>query len=350
MSAGALLTADQLIGTGCRILEAAGVQSAKALAVAESLAQGDLRGHPSHGIALLPHYVAQIEAGDVEPDSEGHVVTEGGGCMLYDAGHGLGAVTAAICSDHAARLARTNGIGMVIAREASHFGIAGRWTMRMSAAGFIGIAMCDAGPQVAPWQGKDRRIGTNPISVSVPHPDGRGWVLDMATTAVALGKLEQAHLKGEREIPPGWAMDAGGRPTTDLDAALSGLLAPLGGYKGSGLGLMVEILSAVLSGGAMATEIRGIRMHGRHSRVNHSFLAIDVERFLPLPDFHARMDALVAEMKSSAPAAGYCEVLVAGEPELRAEERHRAGGVEVSPGAWEEIRQTALRLGIPALL
>jgi LDH2 family malate/lactate/ureidoglycolate dehydrogenase len=347
MSAGMVAGERELVEFGRRLLEAARVPGDKARLVAESLVAGNLRGVDSHGIAMLPHYIDQIDAGDVEPEREGHVVAESGGCLLYDAESGFGFVTAEICCGHAIRLARSQGIAMVVAREASHFGAAALWTRRISAAGLIGIAVCDAGPQVAPWQGKDRRIGTNPISVSVPHPGGRGWLLDMATTTVALGKLEQAQIKGEREIPPGWALDSEGRPTTGLAAAVSGLLMPLGGYKGSGLGLMVEILCAVLGGGAMAGEVHGVRMHGRHSRVNHAFLAIDVARFLPLEEFQARMERLVAEMKSSAPAAGYGEVLVAGEPEWRAEDDRRRRGIPIPAGVWSELSRTAARLGVP---
>lgn len=346
MTDGVVLGGAELTDLARRLLEAAGVERAKACAVAESLAAANLRGVDSHGIALLPHYIDQIEAGDVLPANEGRIISESGGCVLYDAEHGLGHVTADVCCGHAIRLARDHGVAIVVAREATHFGAAARWTLRISSAGFIGVAMCDAGPQVAPWQGRERRIGTNPISVSVPHPEGRGWLLDMATTSVALGKIEQEQLKGHAEIPSGWALDAAGRPTTDLAAALGGLLMPLGGYKGSGLGLMVEILCGVLSGGAMARDIRGIRLHGRHSRVNHMFLAIDVSRFLPLQEFYARMGRLVAEIKSSAPAAGYDEVLVAGDPEYRAEDERRARGIAIPPGPWQEIVRTAERLAV----
>jgi len=338
---------ETLLDFGTRLLEAAGVERGKARAVAGSLVAANLRAVDSHGIAMLPHYLKQIECGDVEPAAEGRVVQESGACLLYNGGHGFGAVTAAICVEHAIRLARQHGISIVVVRDAGHFGAAALWTQRISAQGMIGIAVCDAGPQVAPWQGKERRIGTNPLSMSVPHPQGRGWLLDMATTTVALGKLEQAQLNGQTEIPAGWALDSEGRQTTNLAAAMSGLLMPLGGYKGSGLGLMVEILCAVLGGGAMATEIRGTRMHGRHSRVNHAFLAIDVARFLSVDEFYERMDRLVTEIKSTSPGAGWDEVLVAGEPEVRAEEERRRNGIPLTEGAWNELVRAAARLNVP---
>ena len=220
-----LVREPELLDFATRLLEGAGVESGKAQLVAASLVEGNLRGVDSHGVAVLPHYIDQIEAGDVEPEREGRAISECGGCLLYDAGHGFGFVTAEICCGHAVRLARANGISIVIAREASHFGgvigVAALWTRRISAEGMIGIAMCDAGPQVAPWQGKDRRIGTNPISVSVPHPEGHGWLLDMATTTVAAGKIYKAMINGKDTIPHGWAMDSEGVPTTSVAAALS---------------------------------------------------------------------------------------------------------------------------------
>jgi LDH2 family malate/lactate/ureidoglycolate dehydrogenase len=331
---------------GRRVLEAAGVAPAKAHLVASVLVFANLRGVDSHGLQLLPHYVGQIEAGDVDPAADGHVVSERQACLLYHGEHGLGSVTAEICCRHAVRIARQHGLAMVIARETSHFGPAAFWTSRISAEGLIGIAMCDSSPQVPPWQGKAKRVGTNPISVAVPHPEGRGWLLDMATSTVALGKLEQAVLNNQTEIPPGWALDSEGRATTNLQAALAGFLMPLGGYKGSGLGLLVEILCGVLGGGGMAPDIAGIREHGRLARVNHTFLAIDVARFLPLDEFHARTDWLVQHIKSAPPAAGFDEVLVAGDPEWRIEDQRRAQGIPILPGPWKALQATARRLGV----
>jgi LDH2 family malate/lactate/ureidoglycolate dehydrogenase len=331
---------------GRRMLEAAGVAPAKAHLAASVLVFANLRGVDSHGLQLLPHYVGQIEAGDVDPAADGHVASERQACLLYDGEHGLGSVTAETCCRHAVRIARQHGLAMVIARETSHFGPAAFWTSRLSAEGLIGIAMCDSSPQVPPWQGKAKRVGTNPISVAVPHPEGRGWLLDMATSTVALGKLEQAVLNNQTEIPPGWALDSEGRATTSLQAALAGFLMPLGGYKGSGLGLLVEILCGALGGGGMAPDIAGIREHGRLARVNHTFLAIDVARFLPLDEFHARMDWLVQHIKSAPPAAGFDEVLVAGDPEWRFEDQRRAQGIPILPGPWKALQATARRLGI----
>jgi LDH2 family malate/lactate/ureidoglycolate dehydrogenase len=347
MTAATVFSQPELEEFTQRILEAAGVPPDRAKPVAVSLVASNMRGVDSHGVQLLPHYVAQIEAGDVNPLANGHVVSESGACLLYDCEHGFGQITSDICCGHAIRLAREHGIAMVVGREASHFGAAAYWSRKMAAAGQIGIAMCDASPAVPPWQGKNGRLGTNPISMSVPNPGGRGWLLDMATTTVAIGKIEQVMLNGATEIPPGWAMDADGRPTTDLQTALTGLLMPLGGYKGSGLAMMVEILCGVLGGGGMATQLTGIRQHGRPTRVNHTFLGMDVSRFMPLETFFERMDWLVEQVKSSEPAADYDEVLVAGDPEWRAEEHRRRKGIPIPEGPWAALVRTAERLAVP---
>ena len=149
-------------------------------------------------------------------------------------------------------------------RESNHFGAAAYWAQRIASHGMIGIVLCNATPLVAPWQGKEPRLGTNPICMALPG--GNVWLLDMATTTVAMNRIWKAAANGEPTIPAGWAMDKDGHPTTDTQAAVGGSPMPLGGYKGTGLAVMVEILCAVLSGGAMATELGGLRVKGKPMR------------------------------------------------------------------------------------
>src|SRR5438477_539401 len=247
-----------------QILLAAEAPPHKASIVAASLVASNLRGMDSHGIQLLPFYVDQLLAGEMDPHTDGQVISEFGSCLHFDGQNGLGQWIADTCCRHAVRIAGERGMAMVVARESNHFGAAAWWAQKMRAAGQIGIVMCNASPLVPPWQGREGRLGTNPICMSVPGP----WLLDMATTTVAAGKVFKAFLNGQPEIPAGWAFDSGGRPTTDTQAAYKGMLMPLGGYKGSGLAMMVEILCSVLSGGAMANEVGGIRFRGTQVRVS----------------------------------------------------------------------------------
>src|SRR5882757_3356462 len=281
-----------------QILLAAEAPPHKASIVAASLVASNLRGMDSHGIQLLPFYVDQLLAGEMDPLADGRVISEFGACLHFDGQNGLGQWIADTCCRHAVRIASEQGLAMVVARDSNHFGAAAWWAQKMRAAGQIGIVMCNASPLVPPWPGKKGQLGTNPICMSVPGP----WLLDMATTTVAAGKVFKAFLNGQPEIPAGWAFDSEGVPTTDTKAAYKGMLMPLGGYKGSGLAMMVEILCSVLSGGAMCDEVGGIRFRGKTVRVSQMFLAIDVARFMPVEEFTARVERLVALMKSTATA------------------------------------------------
>ena len=278
--------------------------------------------------------------------TDGHIVSESGACILYHGEHGIGQQISDICCGHAVRLARQHGIGMVIARDSNHFGAAAFWAQRISAAGMIGIIMCNASPAVPPWQGREGRIGTNPLCVSVPSAGSGGWLLDMATTTVAMNRIVKAAANHEPDIPAGWATDAEGVQTTDTRTALKGLLMPLGGYKGSGLGMMAEILCAVLGGGAMSTDVGGLHILERPMNTSQTFLAIDVARFLPIAVFQARMEHLVENVKSARPAQGYDEILVAGDPEWRMERRRLSDGIPVDATTWSRLADLARELGV----
>jgi LDH2 family malate/lactate/ureidoglycolate dehydrogenase len=340
------IAAQQLREFVQRILVSAGFPSNKAELVADAIVAANVRGVDTHGVHLLPYYIDQLRVGNIRVETDGRVISESGACLVYDGEHGIGHCISDICCRHAVRLAAQHGIGMVVARRSNHFGAAAYWGQRISGAGMIGVVMCNASPSVPPWQGRTGRLGTNPICVSVPSTGTGGWLLDMATTRVALNAIVKAAATGEPSIPIGWAMDSDGIPTTDTQKALKGLLMPLGGYKGSGLGMMVEILCAVLSGGAMSTEVGGIHIKDRPVNASQTFLSIDVARFLPLEEFQSRMEHLITCVKSAAPALGYDEILVAGDPEWRAESHRLRDGIPVDDSLWKRLTTLAGELGI----
>jgi LDH2 family malate/lactate/ureidoglycolate dehydrogenase len=324
-------------------MEALGTPLDAARLVAESLVSANLRGVDSHGVQLVLAYAEQIRKGYVNPKERGAVISETGSCLTYDGRHGLGQVISEICADHAVRLARENGgLGMVVTRDSNHYGASAWWAQQIARAGMIGFAGCNATALVAAWQGRDRIIGTNPICMAVPGPET--FLLDMATTTVALNKVQRALLMGEPSIPAGWALDAEGLPTTDTKTALAGLPMPLGGYKGSGLALMIEILTSVLSGAAMLTQMGALWNSRGPMKVSQYFLAIDVARFLPLEEFSSRMEFVRQTVNCSRTAVGYDEVLIAGEPEWRSEQKRREEGIPVPKAIWDQLYALATSL------
>ncbi len=327
------------------ILEAAGVPPLTAALVSESLVSANLRGVDSHGVQLLIWYTEQIAAGNVDIHRAGHIVSENGACMQYDGDNGIGQLISDTCCDHAIRLAREHGLGLVVARNSTHFGAAAWWAQKLARENLLGNVMCNATALVAPWQGREKMLGTNPICMAVPGPNT--VLLDMATTTVALNRVYKAVLSGDKTIPAGWAMDAEGNPTTDAQTALDGLPMPLGGYKGTGLAIMVEILCAVLSGGAMLTDVGGIRVQNvLGMNASQMFLAVDVSRFMPLDEFMERMQFIRETVTSSRPAAGFDEVMIAGDPEWRMEQARLRDGIPVSNGIWQQLSTLAARLNV----
>ncbi|MBI3210311.1 MAG: Ldh family oxidoreductase [Candidatus Solibacter usitatus] len=336
-----LIAAQELRAYALRMIEGVGVTPPQAALLADSLLEANLRGVDSHGMQLLNFYIEHMQMKCMDLTATGSVVSESGGTMLYDGGNGIGQVVSDLCCDHVIRLAQANGMALVSVRNSNHFGAAAYWAQKIARAGLIGMAFCNASPLAPPWQGKEPRLGTNPICMAMPGAPETGWLLDMATTTVAMGKIFKAYFSGEPAIPTGWAFDADGVQTTDTAKAFKGMPMPLGGYKGYGLAMMVEILVSVLSGGAMSTEVGGVRIRTRPMAYGHAFIGIDVARFMPLDEFAQRMEHLVGMMKSSQPAPGFDEVLVAGEPEWRSKRKRLVDGIPLSKGVWAELEKTA---------
>src|SRR3954451_17314846 len=328
-----------------QILMAAGAPDAAAGLVSHSLVSANLRGVDSHGVQLLPLYIQQIEQGNLDPLATGTVVSTSGACLLFDAACAFGQVASAQCCDHAVQLADEYGMGFVVAKNSNHFGAAAYWGSRIKESGKVGIVLCNASPLVAPWQSKQPVMGTNPICVAVPGP----WLLDMATSAVAFNRIYDAAMRNAPTIPEGWALNAAGASASKPSEALKGSVMPLGGlvagFKGSGLAAAVEILCSVLSGGPIGREVGSMRNGGRMN-VSQSFLAIDIKRFLPVEEFRHRVEHFVSMMKSTSPAEGHEEVLVAGDPQWRAEQQRSVDGIPIPDATWKLMTRTAEKLCI----
>lgn len=331
-------SASELTDLGCSLLAKAGVSDDYARLVADSLVEANLRGVDSHGIQMLLPYLDQLAAGTMDPVTCGRPLSASGACMVYDGENGIGQVVANECVKHALRLALEHGVAVVTARNSNHFGAAAYWATKLTAEGCVAIVTSNASPAVPPWAGKEPRFGTNPLCMAVPGSENGAWLLDMATTTVSLGKMHAANYRGETSLPAGWATDRDGVPTTDMKTAIAGLPTPLGGYKGTGLALMAELLSAGLSGGPMSTDVGSLRHGFVPLEISHAFLAIDMRRFQGLNVFGQRLERLTGVVKSTAPAIGHEEVLMAGEPENRMKAERSANGIPLPDALMESLR------------
>lgn len=282
-------------------LAACGVPEADAAIVAESITFAHATGKGTHGLGRLPIYARKIRQGLMSPATPlTQVGSPAPACILLDAGHGFGQVAAIRGMGRACDMARAAGIGLTGIRHSNNFGTAAFVAAAAVARGMAGIVMSNAGPAIAPTGGRRPVFGTNPIAVGAPGPaDGPPILLDMATSQAARGKIRLAAAEG-RPIPEGWAIDADGRPTTDPQAALAGAMLPLGGAKGYGLSMVVDLLAGLMTGSAFGGAARPLGDPVRPSDCGHLLIAIDVARFVA-PDAYAER---IATLRDAVRAAG----------------------------------------------
>lgn len=333
------------------ILHGAGMTEQGAEIVARVLVSSDARGIESHGVARLPQYVKLIDAGVLDPAAAPEVERESATTAQINGHNGMGQVIGDAAMRLAIAKARAHDVGVVCVRNSNHYGIAGYYAMLALEHDLIGVAMTNSSPLVAPTGGRRAMIGTNPIAVAVPSGDGRPFVLDMATSTVPVGRLEVYARKG-LPLQPGWAVDAGGLETLDADAGREGALLPLGGtaetggYKGYGLGVLVDLFTGVLAGGLYGPLIGGLWDATRPSDLGHFFLALNPAAFGPLDAFHARVQRLLRGLESGERAPGVAEILVAGEKERRAHEDARLNGVRLFYSVVAALDELGRRFGL----
>jgi LDH2 family malate/lactate/ureidoglycolate dehydrogenase len=338
---------DALRAFGTRVLIASGVPEADAALVAESLVQADLWGHGSHGLLRLPWYVARLRSGAVRAVTDPAVLSDTGPLVLLDGRDGVGQVLTDRARALATERARKHGVGIVGVRNSNHFGTAMWFTRRAAREGFVAVLTTNASPAMAPWGGREKRLGTNPWSIAAPGPDGRVIALDIANTAVARGKIHLARSRGE-SIPESWALTANGAPTTDPAEGVLGVVLPMAGHKGYAIAFMMDVLSGALTGSAVGTGVHGPYEPEARSGAGHLFLALDPAAFGDPAGYEARVRQLVDEVRSVPLAQGFDEVFTPGEVEDRAEAAHRAaGGVVLARGALTELRLLGERTGVP---
>ncbi len=328
--------------------EKLGLSVPDAQVTAENLVFANLRGVDSHGVIRLKVYVDRLRAGGFKPKAKPRVIAESESTALLDAGHGVGPVTGVAAMNLAIAKAQAAGSGWVSVRNSNHFGAAAFYALRAVSRGMIGLAATNAGPTMAPAGGREARLGNNAFAVAIPTGQPPPLVLDMAAGAVAWGKIFVAQQQ-KKKIPATWALDKNGLPTDDPDAAAQGgFIQPLGGYKGYGLSLLLDVLTGVLSGGGFATGVRTLYQDlGNPSQVAHACGALRVDAFMPYSDFCRRMEEMT-DLMHSCPTSGRERIYVPGEIEHQTEQKRKVEGIPINETLCAELTKLAAELAVTA--
>jgi LDH2 family malate/lactate/ureidoglycolate dehydrogenase len=329
--------------------ERLGVPEADAAIAADALVTADLRGVDTHGvIRFSPHswYVKWLREGTMTAKPNIRVVAETPSVALLDGDGGIGMVIGTRAMELAIRKAKDTGVGMVGVRNSRHFGMSAYYAMMALAHDMIGLSMTNASRQVVPTFGREARFGTNPICVAAPAGEELPFVLDMATTTAAAGKLEVAARLG-KTIPPGWALDEKAEPTVDPRVAQKARrLLSLGGtreggsHKGYGLAIVVEILCGVLTGTITA-------LNAVQEPRGHFFAAVQIDSIRPAAEFKKDMDRLIGELKGTPPILGQERVYVAGEIEFETARERAANGIPLHRSVLGGLREVSELLSLP---
>ncbi|MBA7483001.1 MAG: malate dehydrogenase [Dehalococcoidia bacterium] len=353
--------AETLADFCVRVFQKMGVQKDDARTTADVLVTADLRGIDSHGVARLRRYVDGLRAGMMVAKAEVKVERETPATALIDGGAGLGQPVSHMAMQKAIQKAKDVGAGFVTVRNSNHYGIAGYYAMMALEHDCIGISMTNADILVVPTFGRNAMLGTNPIAVAAPAGSERPFVMDMATSTVARGKLEVYNRLG-KPLPAGWATDETGVGTGDANRVLEnfkkragGGLLPLGGegellsgYKGYGLAMWVDIFCAVLSGAAFATLVYPKTADGKPlpSNLGHFFGAWRVDSFRPVEEFKAAMDDLQQQIKNTPKAEGQDRVYIHGEKEYEKAELYTREGIPLNPKVAADLKAIAQEVGV----
>jgi LDH2 family malate/lactate/ureidoglycolate dehydrogenase len=335
------MRADALEDWVAGIFQKAGIPAGAARVVAASLVAADLEGVPSHGTMLVPMYVERLLGHSVSKSLEASVVHDGGAAVVLDAANMLGQLSSWQAVKIVVARARSHGLAAVAVRNAFHFGTAGYWAREIAAQRFVGIALSNTRPLMPPPGGTERVVGNNPLAIAFPA-DRDALFVDLATSATAMGKIRLAEAAGE-PIPPGWASDAEGRPTTDPAAAIKGMLLPAAGPKGFGLAVAIDLLCGGLSGGAITDEVNPLYGDPKEPyRCSHFFLALDPAAF-GAANLPQRVDRVQQRIRSAKRARPEEPIHAPGDLERA---RRAASGAEcrLPPDVISKLEQAERKL------
>ena len=335
-----------LTASAVAIFEACGMSAEDAHIVSDSLVAADKRGIHSHGLLRIEDYVKKLLDDGVDPKGRPSIVSRKAGAIRVDGANALGQIPGVSAMRAAIEAARETGIAFAAVGQSNHCGALDYYTLMAAEAGMVGIAGTNALPTMAPWGGRDKIVGLNPISIAMPTEGRRPFVLDTALGATAHGKIRVYAQKGA-PIPEGWAFDAEGAPTTDATAALEGLIQPIGAFKGIGLAMAVGLLSTLLSDAGYGTE-SGNMVDGAYAGKDGQFyMAIDVASFVDPAVFQSRLKEIIAAFEASARISPDASIHAPGSLEANIAERYAREGVPLNEECLATIRRSAARANAP---
>ena len=285
----------------------------------------------------------------MNPVTTPEFAADAGAIAVIDGHDGVGHVLTVLAAREAIKRAKAHGIGAVAVRMSNHFGTCMYYTLMGAREGCVMLLTTNGGPAMAPWGGRRKIIGTNPWSVAAPAGTRAPFVVDMATTGVARGKIYLARNK-RLPIPLGWAINSAGEPTTDPQEAIDGIILPMAEHKGYAIAAMVDMLSGVLTGSGFLSAVHSPYKTAEKSNCGHLMIALHIEAFQPLAQFNARMEQFIAEIKSVPLAKGFDEVFYPGEIEAKNDTRNRGDGIRFPDDTLADLKRVARETGLEARL
>ena len=343
------VAADQLTDFAASAFQSLGVPGGDARHVAGLMVEADLLGYDTHGLFRLRQYVARLRDGGCNPAARPHVIRETVATALIDGDNGLGHLAMAMACDLAMTKARAAGIGWVGVRGSNHAGPAALYVRPQAAAGMIGIcAAVGSANHVAPYGGTDLLLGTNPIAIATPGGTDP-FVLDMATTVAAVGKIKTLAQRGEA-MPEGWMVGRDGKPLTDPNRRDEGFLLPIGGAKGYGLAMAIGLMAGVLNGAAFGSDVVDFTTDTTSPTNTGQFVvAIDIAAFGDPAGFAAATARVFDEMRASPPLPGHDAVRVPGDGREGQRAARLAKGFSLHPALRADLDRIAKELAIAPL-
>ena len=339
------INADKLRTLVAAIFERCGMSSDDARLLADTLVEADLCGIHSHGVLRVPEYVQKLTIKGVDPRGQPRIVRQFGACTVVDGGNSMGQIGMNFAMQEVIRGAEIHGIAAAGIRGSNHSGAMAYFASQALSHDMIGVATTNALPTMAPWGGAERILGINPLGVAIPAGAERPIVYDAAFSGSSHGKIRVYEQKGFT-LPEGWALDSQGRPTTDPTVAIDGLLAPIGGFKGTGLALIMGVLSSMLSGAAYGLELGNMDDGPTAGLDGHFVAAIKIEAFEDAARFKARVDKAIREIHDCRRADGVERIYVAGEMEAERWDDYRQNGIPLNGVTLDDLRRTAQGVGL----